>query len=272
MLNPLLLYFLLALLSSGAICVPRSLTKIQKRSPSDLCPEEPNTIEQKLCKLQTDYEGYTHVGWHGTCSNYKSSIESRIQISTDPLGGLFLGPMFYVADSAAIANGYGTGTCMSLIQTLFDKKTMKPTLCSIYAKTDVLASTPKIYVPKMYPLSPDELPDDATFLKKENKLWQDYQNLDEWEALILSGGRPPTERTKLPAAIRISEHFPSRIQFQAAFPASFIPHLQVKCEILDYTVPIEVLEELRQPKYMQLPDQRAAPWGEILGAQYYTAN
>ncbi|KAI9141358.1 hypothetical protein BKA69DRAFT_417299 [Paraphysoderma sedebokerense] len=112
------------------------------------------------------------VGFHGTCSNAKDSIERKIE-SSKHIGQLGFGG-FYVADADGAAAYYAKEICVPPVRVITPTKKVQPVLCSVYMNRDYLLSLKKVYVPQY--LDPNHHKVDSF-----KELFWDEEEIKEWE-------------------------------------------------------------------------------------------
>ncbi|KAI9143378.1 hypothetical protein BKA69DRAFT_121591 [Paraphysoderma sedebokerense] len=211
--------------------------------------------EVPLCKLQKDYWRYTFVGYHGSCSNYKNSLEKQVMLPKT--GQTFdkwqIGSRFYVADLVSRAFEYAESACITTKKTSKGTENLQPILCSIYAKSSVLKSAIKVYVPE-YPIAG----------KRDRRLWYHDQNMEWWETQLLGESlkRKSQDHSKI---IRVAKIL-GREDFQTAWPEELLESLKAKCVVISPEIYQMDLDQLRTARYAEmLRGNENQSWGDILG-------
>ncbi|KAI9138228.1 hypothetical protein BKA69DRAFT_1127524 [Paraphysoderma sedebokerense] len=216
-----------------------------------ICFTQHLTTSNKLVKREfTDSCAHRFVGYHGSCENHKTSLESRIQIKR-PNFTPQLGPRFYVADEAKLAIYFAKRVCD------FPKK---PILCAIYMKSPEYSQSDQIYIP--------ENSDDGS------PLWADEAAMKNYEKHLLGNSVSST--------IRLSEIFyngtPPRDFFsaitsgiQAAFDSKAVADMKAKCITLNDPGMDEDARALLHT-YKTTGYKRSLLNREVAGSTYYDPN
>ncbi|KAI9138223.1 hypothetical protein BKA69DRAFT_1127519 [Paraphysoderma sedebokerense] len=146
------------------------------------------------------------VGYHGSCSPFKSSLEERIEIISENEFPGQLGRRFYTSDTAKSAFSksglkyisntaariptiqkpweLGQAACTryqsSQRTTGLSTEDIQPIVCSIYADVSTLPRLPKTYIPSYLPV-----PSDSQEVQPRDKtLYYDEKAMLEYERIV----------------------------------------------------------------------------------------
>lgn len=262
---------------------------IQKRS-------EDHTFDDE--DLQS--RGYHLVGYHGTCSKYKDSIEEKISITSNINHDQSqLGRRFYTADDPKVAEHFSTLACREVWiknDIRFTQETTSPMLCKIFAKSSALNEFPKVYVPSSKRGNDNTV---TGIWDKEDMIssYEEELRKREEKGMTGSSGGDENQQTTLdsnPEFIRFSKIFSTNFDFkdtdwevlmgslQAAWPKGILDNLIAKCAVIkDSDTDTDVNEAeagidvsgLPTVGYEKLFSKKGEDadelWGEILGGEVY---
>ncbi|KAI9142376.1 hypothetical protein BKA69DRAFT_1037711 [Paraphysoderma sedebokerense] len=202
---------------------------------------------------------YIFIGYHGTCSNHRSSIENRIVIP--PTNQATFGPSaqlgrrFYTADFHKVAAAYSKHTCHA--SSISGSPKSSPILCSIYMKAEALKKIPKIYIPPAIYDSKDE----------EYDLWYEDNNIDYIESLAKF--RVPPVRFGVMGSDMLY------MEIQAAWPQHAVENMIAKCSYMENINEFDGQSKMKRVGYwdLMLASQRGEEWenwGEsVMAADLY---
>ncbi|KAI9136554.1 hypothetical protein BKA69DRAFT_1129022 [Paraphysoderma sedebokerense] len=192
--------------------------------------------------------GYSYVGSHGTCSNYKNSIESKIIIPSGftNFKNEQLGQRFYVTDSIAVARVFSKHACerRKKDRSLPLIRELNPIVCRIYIKSSTLALLSKTYIPRRVNINHQEV-----------KLWNRDSNIEYYERMLHANpaaiaqaesqvlstahGAKTDDSSALPPTVRFS-----KIQTGEQDPSTFLPDWMPLLGALQSAWPREVLSDM----------------------------
>ncbi|KAI9142235.1 hypothetical protein BKA69DRAFT_1069135 [Paraphysoderma sedebokerense] len=206
---------------------------------------------------------YKLIGYHGTCSKHKDSIEAAIKISDD-LDTNYAQPQlgssrFYIADSAEVAYSFGLQACSNTLNSVLE---IIPhiTVCRIYVDRKVLPQIPKVYIPMQMKSQSDK--------KEDEIVWFDESKITSWEKYAT----PEEGRSKVRfSKIYTGDDEPTLLNIhiigalQSAWPRSYLKYLKGKCK----TMSQEKAKSLRTIPYSDILTRRSKGWGDIAAANLY---
>ncbi|KAI9141356.1 hypothetical protein BKA69DRAFT_1124990 [Paraphysoderma sedebokerense] len=207
-----------------------------------------------------DTNDWTLVGYHGSCSQYKESLEDHIEIPiTSAVNVLQLGKgRFYVADAQITAKQYAERGCGGKDSSLADGNMMdrtkketsnRPIICSIYANAEKLPTFKKIYIPDISESV------SAPLHFSDTAMWEfEQQNgidVDKDSAIRFA---------PLPQA----RSFHSRLQ--TAWPSETFDYLKAKC---GYIEDLDDKFDGRINYHKLLVSGGDEVWGSIIGSENY---
>ncbi|KAI9142234.1 hypothetical protein BKA69DRAFT_293894 [Paraphysoderma sedebokerense] len=265
----MLAFFIIFMLLKGCHTIP-----ITEQAPTgypdvkEITRNVLNPENSKTCV--NDNEGtcgeYRLVGYHGSCSNFKKSLETGIMIpgiggTTNYKKSQLGNSRFYMADSARAAYLFACRNFLMAhpIKGIFMNP--KPIVCRVFAKSDVLSTIPSVYVPSQLPMIL------ARRVKAtESKLWYNEENMSTWERLFFG----PSSET---APVRFSKIWTGNEEthadeqqvlgtLQTAWPTSLFKYLKSECNIVNYSDSI-VLSDVGYAGVLK---------GQDWGVKVYAAN
>ncbi|KAI9138224.1 hypothetical protein BKA69DRAFT_810912 [Paraphysoderma sedebokerense] len=132
------------------------------------------------------------VGFHGSCSDNKESLEQKIVVRQSGMMRQ-LGDRFYTTDSAASAFEFGRASCRSKVAGP-DEAIGVPIVCSIFVTADKLPLVPKVFIPSQISTSSQrsEFNDENRYLYYNENGMKKYEKIllgekqEEWHGKMIS--------------------------------------------------------------------------------------
>ncbi|KAI9138222.1 hypothetical protein BKA69DRAFT_1127518 [Paraphysoderma sedebokerense] len=121
------------------------------------------------------------VGFHGSCSDNKESLEEEIVVRESSMMRQ-LGDRFYTTDSAASAFEFGRAACSSNVAGPDEVKRV-PMVCSILVAADKLPLVPKVFIPPQVP--PSRRRQRSGFNDENSYLYYNENSMEIYEEILL---------------------------------------------------------------------------------------